>query len=543
MYRVDLKLNDITYPIHNEQVKLISGQVKQGINSIDSFSFTILPNNIGFNDIRDFKTLISVYNEKRKKYEFQGRVLYSSDSMSSDGKINKSVVCESFLGYLQDSRQDYVYEQNWTGEELLTQLLNVHNSQTEEYKHFKVGNVFTTENIYVGIQRESTWKMVNEKILSQIGGEIQLRVEEDGMYIDIVQERGTTKATTIELSKNMLSITKDSDPSSYITRMIPLGAKLTDEDGGETEERVDITSVNNGLNYIDDVIAIEHYGIHIEYVYWDDVHEPNILLTKARNYLTENNKVLQKYKIDYVDLELIGLDIDSIDVCNYYPIKNKLLGIDEILRVITKTIDIVNITNTSVEIGDDFKTLTDLEIEKNNQLNSSINTIKVIEKNYVTNAYVSSVSKELYSYIDQKEDSITSTISETFTTKSDFGEYQTQISSQFQQTKEGFDMTFENVVKQITDVDGKVNTNYNELVKYIRFKGGTITLGEVDNPLTLTLSNDRMSFLQNGVEVAYISNNRLYIYDGEFLNSLKLGRWVWIIETNGSLSLNYIEEV
>jgi hypothetical protein len=81
---------------------------------------------------------------------------------------------------------------------------------------------------------------------------------------------------------------------------------------------------------------------------------------------------------------------------------------------------------------------------------------------------------------------------------------------------------------------------YEELIKYIRFKDGTITLGIVDNPLTMTLSNNRLSFQQNGVEVAYISNNQLYIYDGEFLNSLKIGRFAFIPRSNGNLSFTYV---
>ena len=536
MYTVKLKLNNQEYPLQN----LPSGTVKQGINTIDSFSFTILPNNIGFNKMRDFKTLISVYDEKRKKYEFQGRVLYSSDSMDSDGGIFKSVICESFLGYLQDSRQEYVYEQNWTGLELLTHLLNCHNSQTEEEKHFKVGNVFTDENIYVGIQRESTWECLNKKIIEKIGGEIQLRFEDDGMYIDIVKERGSRKTTTIELSKNMISITKDSDPSSYITRLIPLGAKVTDDEGNETEERVNITSVNNGLNYVDDEIAIDNYGIHIEYEYWDDVHEADILLTKAKNFLIENNKVLQKYKIDMLDLALIGIDIDHIDICNYYPVKNNLLNINDTLRVITKTIDIVNKSTTSVEIGDNFKTLSDLEVEKNNQLDSSITTIKMIESNYATNQRVKSATNELYSYINQTANEIESTVSEKYTSKNEFEEYQEIISSKFTQTNDSFQMTFTQLIESITNIDGTVNSNYNELIKYIRYEGGTITLGEINNPLILTLSNDRMSFLQNGVEVAYISDNKLYIYDGEFLHSLKIGRFAYIPRDNGSLTFGKV---
>jgi len=536
MYKVDLTVNNQEYQLND----LTSGSIKQGINTIDSFSFTILPNNVGFNLIRDFKTLISVYNTKRKKYEFQGRVLCSSDSMENDGKISKSVVCENYLGYLQDSKQEYVSEQNWTGTELLTHLLNVHNSQLEEEKHFKVGSVFTDENIYIGIQRESTWHCIITKIIEKIGGEIQLRVENDEMYIDIVKERGMVATTTIELSKNMKSMTKESDPSAYITRLIPLGAKLTDEEGNETEERLDITSVNDGKNYIDDVVAIEKFGILIDYAYWDDIHEATILKTKATNFLSENNKVLQKYSIDALDLALIGIDINYIDVCNYYKVKNELLGVNDTLRVITKTIDIVNASTTNVEIGDNFKTLSDLEVDRNNEFKDKMNTIEKIESNYVTNQIVSSVSNELHSYIDQQAEGIRTTVSETYTEKSAFTEYKETVDTMFTQQSDSFQMTFTELTQMITNVDGTVNNNYAELIKYIRFKDGTITLGEVGNPLMLTLSNDRLSFTQNGVEVAYVSDNKLYIYDGEFLNSLKIGRWIFIPRTNGNLSFTYI---
>lgn len=550
MYDVTLQYENENFPIHNNSIKLLSGSVKQGINCIDSFSFDILPNNIGFNKLREFKTIVRVYNSKTNKYEFQGRVLQSKPSMSENGLISKNVVCESFLGYLQDTEQDYVKEQNWTPTELLTQLLTVHNRllANEPEKHFKVGVVFTDENIYIGIQRESTWQCINEKIIGKVGGEIQLRVEKDGMYIDILKERGTTKATSIALSKNMKSITKESDPSSFITRLIPLGAKIvkettiTDEEGNttveteETEERVDITSVNGGLNYIDDAVAVEQFGIITKHQYWDDVNNPQILKTKATNFIIENNKVLQKYSITTLDLALLGIDIDTIEICNYYPVKNKLIGIDDVLRVITKEIDVVNETSTNIEIGDSFKTLIDLEIEKTHQIDQTINTVEIIEKNYVTNQVVESVSREMQSLINQTSNQIQSVVAERYTSKSALEEYQSQISTMFTQQSDSFQMTFTEIVQSITNLDGTVNSNYNELVKYIRFVGGTITLGEVDNPLILTLSNDRMSFIQNGTEVAYISDKRLYIYDGEFINSLKIGRWVFIPRKNGNLS-------
>lgn len=47
----------------------------------------------------------------------------------------------------------------------------------------------------------------------------------------------------------------------------------------------------------------------------------------------------------------------------------------------------------------------------------------------------------------------------------------------------------------------------NYLGEWIRITGGTLELGRPDDPLTLVLKNNRISFNLNGVEVAWLSNN------------------------------------
>ena len=75
-----------------------------------------------------------------------------------------------------------------------------------------------------------------------------------------------------------------------------------------------------------------------------------------------------------------------------------------------------------------------------------------------------------------------------------------------------------------------------QIRKYIRFVDGKILLGESGNQLELEISNDRISFMQNKTEVAYFSNNKLYVVDGEFTNSLRLGNFTYLPRTNGNLS-------
>lgn len=364
MYIVEITNGNLTKPIHDLKIKLESGKITKGINTIDSFTFSMLPDNPGFSLINEFTTLVTVYNMGKGRIEFIGRVLYAETTMSDSGMITKSVTCESLFGYLCDSKQSYVDTQNWTVTGLLQHLIDCHNSQVEENKHFRIGTVTATDkndNLYLGIQRENTWDAIKSNLLDKIGGELQCRVEDGGIYIDYLEQVGEKKTTEIALSVNMKSITREQDPTAFVTRLIPLGCKLKNDAGEDTEHRLDITLVNNGLNYIDDPEAIAVYGIHVGVVEWDDVTDPDHLVGKGATWLKENNKVQVKYSITALDLSLLGLVLDDFDVGNWYPLKNSLIGVDDTARVIKKTVDICNETESSIEIGDSFKTLSDIQ--------------------------------------------------------------------------------------------------------------------------------------------------------------------------------------
>ena len=76
-----------------------------------------------------------------------------------------------------------------------------------------------------------------------------------------------------------------------------------------------------------------------------------------------------------------------------------------------------------------------------------------------------------------------------------------------------------------------------EMIKAIkewRFEDGNIILGLVGNEVLLKESNDRISFLQNNIEVAYFSNNKLFVTNAEFTNGLKIFELEFTRESNGS---------
>lgn len=552
MYIVKLKNGNITTEIHGTKEKLKSGSVVKGINSIDSFSFSVLPSNAGFDKIHDYLTLVSVYNTNKKRYEFQGRVLYSSRMMDSSGKISKDVVCESYLGFLCDSVQEYVYERNWTVKELLGFILNQHNSQVEEYKKIAIGEVTVTDpndNLYLGIQRNNSWKTIEEKLIKKLGGEIRFRVEDGVIYLDYLKEIGERLTTEIALSKNMKSITREDNPSDYITRLIPLGCKLKNEDGEETEERLDIASVNDGKNYIENEAAAKMYGIRYGYVTYDDVTIPSNLLSKGKMYLQENSKVKVKYSITALDLSLLKMDINDFDVCNYHPIKNRLLGIDDVARVIKKTIDICEEVKSTIEVGDNFKSLSDLQVEKENAIRDAetkIENTKTELKDYVSNKVVGSENQlretitEQYTKIMNDSNKIIMSAVESYMENSDYTHFKETVESQLQVLSDTISMKFTQTTEKLDEVNGELQEKFNNITKYFTFNIDGLTIGQVDNPYKMILNNNRLSMTVGDTEVMWIEDGKVYTQEIQVTKEFRLFDYIINKDDHENINCAYV---
>lgn len=566
MYEVYIINDGITKLLHSDNVisekqglKIIDGKIVEGINTINSFSFSMLPNNPRFNELFSYTTKIYVIKIKDNRRVFYGRVVKPKVSMESDGSFSKTIECEDRMGYLCDSLMDYLPEQYWNVKNttyhedgsidkrgVLEFVLSIHNKKQPDEKKIYVGEVDIEDKdnvLYFGMQQhKNAFDTLKEKLIEHLGGELRLREGTDGkLYLDYLKEAGEVKTTSIALKKNMQKLSKETDPTSFITRLYPLGNKIKktveEKDGSiteiETDERITCAEANDGIPYVDDEEGIRTYGIIEGYRIYDHVVYPRTLLNHARVTLATNNKVKQKHVITALDLSTIGLDIDSFEVGNYHPIKNSLVGVDDTLRIIKKTTNINQPETSQLEIGDKYATLTELQLKRENSLKEEVNrTIETVSNNAQYN--VAKTSNYLTSLINQFTDRIEQIIKEETVSVSDFETYKTSISTEFDQTKDSFDFIFKNIQQEIKDVNGVVSTNQNEMVKYIRFEDGNIILGLVGNEVLLKESNDRISFLQNNIEVAYFSNNKLFVTNAEFTNGLKIFELEFTRESNGS---------
>lgn len=142
--------------------------------------------------------------------------------------------------------------------------------------------------------------------------------------------------------------------------------------------------------------------------------------------------------------------------------------------------------------------------------------------------------EETASNIDQTAEAIKSTVYDNVYLKGDVDEFISGVKTEVTQTKDSWQVTFDDFQKTLNSITNKTGAEFSEIKKYIRFEDGNILLGNSTSPLILKLKNDRIQFLQNGYEVAYISDQRMYNTVCEIIKQLKIADSAWTVETNAA---------
>lgn len=113
-----------------------------------------------------------------------------------------------------------------------------------------------------------------------------------------------------------------------------------------------------------------------------------------------------------------------------------------------------------------------------------------------------------------------------------------------EQDSNGWAFNFEQIRSEITQIGDDITTRYETQLKYIKFIDGEIWLGKDpdigEDDFKVVISNERIRFLQNNTEVAYISNNQLYITNADVRQRLDIGKFSFIPRDNGNLSFKYV---
>lgn len=151
-----------------------------------------------------------------------------------------------------------------------------------------------------------------------------------------------------------------------------------------------------------------------------------------------------------------------------------------------------------------------------------------------TTGKLTELRQEVNSNIEQTGEAIKSSVYEKVYMKDDVDTLLSLVNTEVEQTKTSWQVTFNQLVKQLNDYSDGSDAAFDEIRKYIRFEDGNILLGNSSSPLILRIRNDRIQFLQNGYEVAYISDQRMYNTTCEIINQLRIADSAWTVETNSN---------
>ena len=536
------------YVLHDsnlEQFTLISPKLDIEVNKSGEFNFQILNNHPYYDKIINKKSYIEIY--ENGKWLWGGRPIKVNTSL----KLAKTVTCEGELSFLHDSNQRLAEYHNISVSDYFTAIISKHNEMVDESKQFTVGNVTvedTNDSLYRYSNYEDTFDTIQEKLIDKLGGYLLIRHENGVRYIYYLKEYPYVTNQMIQIGSNIIDLSLEDNSSDTISALIPLGKKMSEINGetsaqeNENEERLTIESVNDGLDYIVNEDAVSRLGLVFGVQTWDDVTIPSNLLKKGYEELTDRIYSNLTISLNIFDRSFIEENIDSFKLGATVVCDSPKHGLyQKQMMISSMSISLVDISQNTITIGSDTKSITSNITESNNSFDTRVETItnNIIKGEELTVIYPK--IQEVSSKIDQTAEQITSEVSQKYMLMTEKDAIYQYVQTMISQSATDITMSFRN---DLTEVENQVVVNKQEIDKYIRFSANGIELGDMLSPFKAQISNIKISFLQNNQEIAYISNNTLYITKAMFLEKISIGnsqsgQYDWIIRTNGNMSLKY----
>ncbi len=511
-----------------ENLKLFDPTVELELNKTGSFSCIIYPEHPRYSLIKKLKSIITVYQDDFQL--FRGRVLDDEIGWHNE----KNIFCEGDFAFLIDSVQR-PFTFSGTPAEFLAYVLTLHNAQVEADKHFQAGNVTVEGFVSYDEAEYLTSKETLEKaLLEPFGGYLMTRFENGVAYLDYLAEITLLAPQAIKFGKNLLDLKRIRKGADIATVIIPLGAMTKDEEGNDTGKRLTIESVNGGADFVQDEDAIAQFGVIVKSVIFDEITDPAELKTAGQAHLADSVKQWETIELTAADLATVDKSFTSFHLGTQVNVESIPHGLEQRMIVSKLIIKLLDPGENKLTLG---KTMAAFSDAVSGIANGQQLILQTVEKSVQAESEaIINVERNLLASLQVMEENVKTTVAENYSLKDETEALVSSVSTTLEQTKDSFEIQFNQFNADLQAVAAGTDAEFEEIKKYIRFVDGKILLGEVGNELELKIANDRINFLQDGAEVAYFSNRKLYVTDAEILHSLQLGSFAWMPRANGNLS-------
>lgn len=350
MYNVTIENGDRNFIVINgkRSKNRITGSYTKEKNMVPSFTFTIYPDNEGYDKITVRKTNVRINDSVTGEQKFGGRVLLIELHMDNNGAFYKTVTCEGWLGLFNDSI-NYLYDGNMDGSnqsQIVNQLVSYHNSQVEEEKQIQF-SMFSSNNIIENYEpsyeRTTLGALTDEQLTENLSYEVIETFDHQKIphkYLECHADGISASDTEIKLGLNMQSLSVINNFDELCTVCLPL-----------TSEGLPMGTIGKDTVTVEDSAAISNYGRIVKAHKFESIKKTTKLENAAKKWLARNCKIVQTISVNAIDLSGLRLSPEEFDINKSYYVECQPLNVSERLELTKITRDVNDEWNVQLTFG------------------------------------------------------------------------------------------------------------------------------------------------------------------------------------------------
>lgn len=344
---------------------ITSGKITKELNKAGSLEFIIPPTNPMYSGFSKLKSIITV--EDYGEEIWRGRVL----DETIDFYKNKKVLCEGELAFLNDVLIQPHSATNFSPKQYFKNVMSIYKANCSDYRMIEEGEfVISDEDEDATISMNSSeysdaLSCLEQNLVGQLEGYLILTRSEGKTYLnyyDKLDDRVSDQV--IEFGKTLINFEEYINAAEVYTYLIPLG------DRSSGDNRVNISSVNGGKNYIYSAEAEALFGKIWKANVFDGVTSPSKLLSKGKKELEKIIEAATTITINAVDLKDLGVDVSRIDIGWNVKVISIPHNVSSNALCSKIVLDLADRANNEYTLGMDLKTLSDRQsaaFKKSNQ--------------------------------------------------------------------------------------------------------------------------------------------------------------------------------
>ena len=512
MYQLKYK-NYILYDPRLADEKLIvrDPSVKLAVSKAGEMSFTVDAEHPYLSNLRRMSGLVELLDGTFPIY--RGRItsdikdFYGAHKIETEGimaVLNDSIIPPfNFPGDFED---DTAYKAAAASgnvvEFFFRWILSQHNAQVTAEQQIKPGVVTVSDpNNYITRSSEeyaTAMTTISDKLLkSSLGGNLLIRYEDDGNYLDYYAALPLTNTQTVEFAENLLDLSSETDGADIYTAILPEGKDgLTIgnlPDGDLTDDLVKSGKIIYSKS------GVATYGRITRYIKWDDVTVASNLQSKAKAALADNGLSMP----ETITCKAVDLGwqegIQHFRVGRMTALVSTPHGYSASYPLMELAPDILDPGNTQITLGATQRTYTGSQIDAVRNVGNRIESTRKELTGRVDESasQVILATQQQITDLQQNVNSIILSALENYVQTGDFGSYKEEISTKLSVLTDQLNIDITKVTERIDNVNGDLQTKYESITKAFRFTSDGLIIGESGNEILLRLDNDVLQFVRN----------------------------------------------